>query len=670
MTKQLYLILLISAAFFTRCVPPVDEAITDVHVDFTNPAIQKLYNFQDNRQTDSLLRYFFQKDPTYRYLAALAFASIRDTLHVDTIARLLYDPVDKVRIAAAYAMGQMGSPKAEQLLINAFDQYDTAGISKNFNAAILEAIGKCGTEKSLTSLASISTYQPNDTALLEGQAWGIYRFALRAIISDAGTAKMLDFATRSEYPPSVRMIGANYLSRAEGLKLENGDSLIAPAIAREDDPRTRMALAIALGKTQTERAANALLYQFNIERDYRVRCNLMRALYNFDYEKVKPVALQALKDPNVAVATIAAGFFVEKGKPEDGSLYRQLAKEPAPWEVQMALYTAASKHIPLTFPETRKYLNWELKRRLETATNPYEKAAALQALAANGWNYRYIRDVGYLFDSAPVRTASVEALAAIARRPGFNEFFGGGNQVKKELAEFFIEAIQTADVGMASVAANVLREPGLGFKELVGGFTVLEQMLPKLKTPKTVEAYIEVQKTLNYFKGVDAGVADLPASAHPIDWKLISNLKKDTWVVINTAKGDIVLEMLSEYAPGSVANFLTLVNDKFFNGKNFHRVVSNFVIQGGCTRGDGYGSLDYTIRTEVPYLHYDREGYVGMASAGPDTESTQFFITHSPTPHLDGRYTIFAKVVAGMDVVHKIQIGDVMNKVIIQEQKN
>ncbi|MFQ5447730.1 MAG: peptidylprolyl isomerase, partial [Saprospiraceae bacterium] len=343
---------------------------------------------------------------------------------------------------------------------------------------------------------------------------------------------------------------------------------------------------------------------------------------------------------------------------------------PAPWEVQMTLYTAASKHIPLTFLDSRKYLNWELKRRLETATSPYEKAATLQALAANGWNYRYIRDVGYLLDSAPVRTASVEALASIARRPDFNQFFVGAQRVKKELSEFFMDAIQTGDVGMTSVAAEVLRDPKLGFKEVVTTDTVLEQALPKLNNPQAVEAYIGVQKTLNYFRGEESAIIQTPPSPHPIDWKLLSNLKRDARVVIKTAKGDIILELLPKYAPGTVANFLALINDEFFKSKNFHRVVPNFVIQGGCPRGDGYGSLDYTIRSELPYLHYDRAGYVGMASAGPDTEGTQFFITHSPTPHLDGHYTIFAKVVEGMNVVHNIQIGDVMEEVVIREQKN
>jgi cyclophilin family peptidyl-prolyl cis-trans isomerase len=112
-----------------------------------------------------------------------------------------------------------------------------------------------------------------------------------------------------------------------------------------------------------------------------------------------------------------------------------------------------------------------------------------------------------------------------------------------------------------------------------------------------------------------------------------------------------------------VANFLELIESGYYTGKNFHRVVPNFVIQGGCNRGDGYGTLEYTIRSELPYLHYDREGMVGMASAGNHTESQQFFITHSPTPHLDGNYTLFARVVSGMDVVHQTRLGDIIEEV-------
>jgi len=90
----------------------------------------------------------------------------------------------------------------------------------------------------------------------------------------------------------------------------------------------------------------------------------------------------------------------------------------------------------------------------------------------------------------------------------------------------------------------------------------------------------------------------------------------------------------------------------------FHRVVSNFVIQGGDPHGDGWGTPGFAIRSEFSTLKYDENGIVGMASAGKDTEGSQFFITHSPTPHLDGRYTIFGKVVNGIDVVNSILVGD------------
>jgi cyclophilin family peptidyl-prolyl cis-trans isomerase len=126
------------------------------------------------------------------------------------------------------------------------------------------------------------------------------------------------------------------------------------------------------------------------------------------------------------------------------------------------------------------------------------------------------------------------------------------------------------------------------------------------------------------------------------------------------------MALYTHQAPGTVMNFVQLARDRFYNGKNFHRVVPNFVVQGGCPRGDGYGSLDYTIRSELAPSYYNSEGCVGMASAGNHTEGTQWFITHSPTPHLDGNYTLFGRVTEGMSVVHRIQIGDEITQVNIQ----
>jgi cyclophilin family peptidyl-prolyl cis-trans isomerase/HEAT repeat protein len=146
-------------------------------------------------------------------------------------------------------------------------------------------------------------------------------------------------------------------------------------------------------------------------------------------------------------------------------------------------------------------------------------------------------------------------------------------------------------------------------------------------------------------------------------------------VFIETTKGTIEFELAVLDAPQTSANFMNLARRGFFNGLRIHRVVPNFVVQDGDPRGDGQGGPGYTIRDELndrPYLR----GTVGMALSGPDTGGSQFFITHSPAPHLDGRYTAFGRVINGMDVVDRIQQGDVIQRVRVwdgvgwQELKN
>ena len=134
-------------------------------------------------------------------------------------------------------------------------------------------------------------------------------------------------------------------------------------------------------------------------------------------------------------------------------------------------------------------------------------------------------------------------------------------------------------------------------------------------------------------------------------------------VYIDTDRGSIQIELAVLDAPLTVESFLALARKGFFNGLTVHRVVPDFVIQGGDPRGDGEGGPGYTIRDELnerPYLR----GTVGMAlDPWPDTGGSQFFITHSPQPHLDAKYTVFGRVIAGMDVVDQIQQGDVIRQV-------
>ena len=149
------------------------------------------------------------------------------------------------------------------------------------------------------------------------------------------------------------------------------------------------------------------------------------------------------------------------------------------------------------------------------------------------------------------------------------------------------------------------------------------------------------------------------------DWSLLEKYNENTQVVVKTNKGIFKIELLLSEAPGTVLNFLDLIESNYYNDKIFHRVVSNFVIQTGSPRGDNYGGLDYVIRSDLGPQEYNDEGYVGMASAGNDTECTQWFVTHSPTPHLNGKYSLFGKVIEGMDVVHSIMIGDRILDIII-----
>ena len=111
-------------------------------------------------------------------------------------------------------------------------------------------------------------------------------------------------------------------------------------------------------------------------------------------------------------------------------------------------------------------------------------------------------------------------------------------------------------------------------------------------------------------------------------------------------------------APGSVVNFLKLLDSNYYDKRYFHRMVPNFVVQGGCPRGDGWGSLNWTQRSELSNFLVYKPGSVGLASAGKDSEGVQFFVTHTWTPHLDGRYTIFAELIEGMQVINTLKVGD------------
>jgi len=160
----------------------------------------------------------------------------------------------------------------------------------------------------------------------------------------------------------------------------------------------------------------------------------------------------------------------------------------------------------------------------------------------------------------------------------------------------------------------------------------------------------------------------------PQQWKTPPAVEIDTdktyTATIETNRGVIALELHPEHAPNTVNNFVFLAKQGFYDGVKFHRVIADFMIQGGDPTGTGRGGPGYSFQDELagnPLRH--GTGVISMANAGPNTNGSQFFITHSPQPHLDGKHTVFGKVVEGQDVVNAIRQGDIMTKVSVQEKE-
>lgn len=144
--------------------------------------------------------------------------------------------------------------------------------------------------------------------------------------------------------------------------------------------------------------------------------------------------------------------------------------------------------------------------------------------------------------------------------------------------------------------------------------------------------------------------------------------QKKYTATIETNRGNIEVELHPQYAPKTVNNFVFLSREGFYDGVKFHRVISNFVIQGGDPTGTGSGGPGYRFEDETrgnPLKH--GTGSLSMANAGPNTNGSQFFVTHSPQPHLDGKHTVFGTVIKGQDVVNAIRQGDLMKRVVIVE---
>jgi cyclophilin family peptidyl-prolyl cis-trans isomerase/HEAT repeat protein len=616
---------------------------------FQDKVLRQVYTLQNARDAEGLKVYLTDKNPVYRRAAALAYASIQAPGSVDILAQFMKDEDEAVRAAAAYAMGQVGNKTAENILIDSFAIEQSIGVKRN----ILEAIGKCGSEKGLAFIVNLGI-EKNPPELLTGQALGIYRFALQNIVSPQGTALAFELV-KQELSDRARLLAAHYLSRAKGIDLTSFHEQAIRCFDTASDKYTRMALAYAMGKAQNPTVLERLKTIISFDPDYRVRVNAARALGNFDYAAVKETFFTLLKDPkiNVHVAVTISEYFLQKGKEIDAMPYFELAKQSPNPRVRANMLTAA-----LAFPgnaqDKEKISAWIIDS-YGKAGGIYEKADILSALSGDPRNYKFVESRVFSDDGKyPIlSTTGLGALAAMCTSTSVKT----DEAMLKTFAGIFKKAMESGDISMMTSSAGILRDPEVNLKRFFTDTAFITAALDKCKLPQDFESWVEIKKTVDFYKNAGESKPVPSLKNLPIDWDLVMSISPEQCIVVKTTRGNFTIQLMVNNSPGSVSNFVRLIKENFYKNGVFHRVVPNFVIQDGCPKGDGSGGPSYTIGSEFGPIYYE-EGSVGMASSGKDTEGSQWFVTHSPTPHLDGKYTIFARVISGMSVVHQIEVGD------------
>jgi len=168
-----------------------------------------------------------------------------------------------------------------------------------------------------------------------------------------------------------------------------------------------------------------------------------------------------------------------------------------------------------------------------------------------------------------------------------------------------------------------------------------------------------------------ASCAEQPPESKPKTYSAPPPMTIDTGkqyiATIETEKGNLVLELFASDVPLTVNNFVFLAREGFYDGTTFHRVMADFMVQGGDPTGTGFGNVGYSFPDEFTE-HSHVAGALSMANSGPDTNGSQFFITHSPQPHLDGGHSVFGQLIEGMDVLNKIEKGDTLIRITIEER--
>lgn len=626
-----------------------EQAPTKLDVNETSPVNRwstdqawGVLQAQDKRDIPKLCAFLNDTTWQVRRAAALAFASVRSGEAVDCLRKGLNDESDAVRAAAAFAMGLCGNADEAEELVDMlqFEHHSTV------RYALWEATGRIGDELTLRRLLYQQTKNANDSL---GLAWALFATALNGHLNDTAVSKCFDLLLTPDL--GTRLGAAHALGRGSAKQLAQHQRALASWLKSEPLSEVRMALWRAFGKNASQ-GDLALIESSFAKAKTLEKVSILRATRNLKSSGAKQLLISGAMDPNAQVAVTAVDLLVDR--PDfSAATSKQLKGKVSDPEAAMNLEISAQRR----FTQAKSLEPQQLEAILGENPSPILLARAHAAqieLSANSPLHQLVKMAMDQESSAMEKTAATQAL------------FGWINRQNEHTQKEWLalsKLLNSKDPGvLADVAIHIMDRDDLKGNDPAKFALFAEYSAGQLNLPRDLEAKLMLEMAIAHLKGEEDPEHVAPPYNHSISRTDLDKLPNGQAYLIKTNKGNITMITLVDETPSTALAFDSLVTAGYYNGKSFHRVVPNFVAQGGCPRGDGYGSLDWTLRTEIGLSRYIT-GSVGMASAGADTESCQFFITHSPTPHLDGGYTRFGQVVEGMDIVNQLQLGDVIESI-------
>ena len=620
----------------------------------TNDEEARILALEDRREFDATLAQQWLANPNslHRQRIALALGRIgpltfvdannngeRDANEpqagVDLLATLTADPDRNVRETAAFALGEIGDPTGADALVKFANDSD-AGVA----AEAVEALSK------LAPKLPLARYSPfADAARPEGVRVRALRFLFR-FNSDEASAIAAAALDSSDVP--VREAATYTLARRvyaparERLQLLTSDTNVL----------TRVYAAAALGRIASKDSVPALIETLRDPHPW-MRTNTLVALARIftkdssaiPSDPLPVIALTDDPDPGTRASSIdTLGWYATHSEIAKKKL-NEMMTSGSRWDRELAV-GAWAKHFEDAKPQTSwekvRVLDARYVRALTNDPDPMVRAAALGAIKDDQADAE-IDVIHHALDDTDVivRANAIDRYSK-TRSPDAAVLRAAEERGRKD-------AMNDARIAaITSITDEAFLRSLLGDKDPVVRRVAADQIEEKLHQARP--QYTPLPVTNDY--------------ASIVAWSRTPHT-----ATIHMPRGNIEITLLVQDAPITTWNFAQLAQKHYFDGTTFMRVVPNFVIQGGDPRNDMNGGPGYAIRDEINLQKYTRAA-VGMALSGPDTGGSQFFITHSPQPHLDGGYTIFGRVVDGMNgVVDQTERGDRVDTIAIDERK-